>query len=420
MEKQKIREIKLKIENEFVLNLISYLTVEENYIFVGNENELWFENISHPKAQLIYINDQKKFTSAHTTYISQKIKAISKRIKQKFLLSRVRGLIINIGDVDATVFDEAPADIFIANVKDAKAVSQNKTLIDCFPEITSFNLNADIFEIAQKLQNVSKQKANNELNIFKIKNKPIINNTYFILLTLAFVYLWFQNQSQPLAFVAIHYGATYNPLIVAGEYWRLIASAFMHLDLMHFIFNALFIYRFGAVIENSFPKWRMVLIILISAVMASLFGFAFSTNFSFGASGVAYGFIGVLVFLGFEMRRMFMPLLRHTIIPMLVISTLFSLFMPNIDHFGHLGGFIGGFLAAAIVGVPSIKPFFSRTLLTLATFAILVSGLWVNGVRLTQNHDFDDFNLALISKYLELGETERAEQLAELFFPEVE
>ena len=421
MEKQaEVREIKLNIENEFVLNLVSYLAQEENYVFVGNENEIWFENISHPKAQLIYINDQKKMTVAHIAYISQKMKIISKMIKRNFLMLKVNALVLNVCDFDDTIEKNEERDILIVNVKNAEDIIRSATLVSLFPAITNFNLNDDIVEIVKKLQNETERRANNEMHILQAKRKPIINNLYLILLFLFFAYLWFRTREHSQAFIAIHYGATYNPLIVAGEYWRFIGSAFMHLEPMHLIFNAVFIYQFGTIVENIFGKWRMVFIILISAVISSLFGFAFSASFSLGASGVAYGFIGVLVFLGFEMRKVFMPLLKQTIIPMMIISTVFSFLIPNIDHFGHLGGFIGGFLAATIVGVPRFKSFVSRMFLTVATLAILISGLWISGVRLTENYDFDNLNRSLILQYIDLGKADRAEQLIETFFGEVE
>jgi len=410
----------LNIESEFVLNLVTYLIREENYVFVGNQHEIWLENLSHPKVQLIYINDQKEMTIGHATYISQKSKIISKQIKRKFLMSRVHTIVLNTCDFDAMIENDENHYALIVNVENAEAVNQNETLSYLFPAIVNSNLSASLDEIAAKLQNETRKQANNEVSVSQNKIKPIVNSAYLILLVLFFAYLWFRSQELPTAFVAIHYGATYNPLIAAGEYWRLIASAFMHLEPMHLIFNAIFIYRFGSMIESIFGRWRMVVIILISAITASLFGFALSTSFSIGASGVAYGFIGVLVFLGFEMRRTFMPLLKQIVIPVLIISVVFSLFMPNIDHFGHLGGFVGGFFAAAIVGVPKIKPFMARALLSFATLAILISGLWVSGTRLTENYDFDNFNRALIFEYIELGNIERASQLVEIFFGEVE
>jgi len=420
MEKQaRVQETKMTIENEFVLNLVTYLTQVENYIFVGNENEIWLENLSHPKVQLIHINAQKEMTVMHATYILHKAEIISKQIKRKFLMHKIKTLVLNACDFDTTVEDNKQHYVAIVNVKNAEAAYQNETLSYLFPSIADFNLSASMAEIAAKLQAETKRRANSEVNMTRFKGRPIVNNIYLVLLVLIFAYLWYASRDLPSGFVAIRYGATYNPLIVSGELWRLIASAFMHLEPMHLIFNAIFIYRFGAMVENVFGMWRMVFIILISAITAGLFGFAFSTSFSLGASGVAYGFIGVLVFLGFEMRRTFMPMLRQILVPILVISTLFSIFIPNIDHFGHLGGFVGGFLAATIVGVPKIKPFLARTLLTIVTLAVLVSGLWVSGVRLTHGHDFDEFNLALIREYTRLGETDRALELVEIFFGEM-
>ena len=422
MKKQaRIREIKLNIENEFVLNLVTYLIHKENYVFVGNEYEIWLENLSHPKVQLIYINDQKKMTMGHATYISQKVKIISKQIKRKFLMSRVRTLVLNTCDFDTMVEEDKQLQVFIINIKNAEAANQNEKLSYFFPAIANVNLNAGLVEIATKLQNDSKRRANNEVSVSQNKVKPIVNHAYLILLSIFFVYLWFRSQEElPEIFIVIHYGAKYNPLIIVGEYWRLLTSAFMHIDPMHFLFNAIFIYRFGAIVENIFGKWRMILIILISALSASLFSFAFSTTPSLGASGVAYGFIGVVVFLGFELRKTFMPLLKQIVIPMLIISVVSSLLMPNIDHFGHLGGFIGGFFAATIVGVPRIKPFITRTVLTIIILAVLSSGLWISGVRLTKGHNFDGLNRVLIDHYTDLGNTNRVNQLSEIFFGEVE
>ena len=421
MEKQaRVREIKMNIENEFVLNLVTYLTQEENYIFVGNENEIWLENLSHPKVQLIHINAQKRMTAIHATYISHKAEIISKQIKRKFLMYKIKTLVLNACDFDAIVENNKQQYVAIVNVRNAEAVYQNETLSYLFPTMANFNLGASMAEIAARLQTETKKRANNEVHMTKLKGRPIVNTIYLILLVSIFVYLWLENRNLPSGFVAIRYGATYNPLIVAGELWRLVASAFLHLELMHLVFNAIFIYRFGSMVENVFGRWRMVFIILVSAVTGGLFGFAFSTSFSLGASGVAYGFIGVLVFLGFEMRRTFMPMLKQIIIPILIISTLFSIFVPNIDHFGHLGGFVGGFLAATIVGVPKIRAFMARSLLTVVTLAILASGLWLSGARLTEEHNFDDFNLALIQEYNRLGYTERAMQLIEIFFGDVE
>ena len=72
MEKQGVmKEIRLDIQSELTMNIVNYLLVEENYIYVGNEKEIWLENLSHPTVQLIYINQRSLFNemqaSTHET-----------------------------------------------------------------------------------------------------------------------------------------------------------------------------------------------------------------------------------------------------------------------------------------------------------------------------------------------------------------
>lgn len=419
MEEQKnVREVKINIENEFVLNLMAYLTSEENYVFVGNEKEVWLENLDHPKIQLIYINNQTRLTQAHASYIAKKIVLISNNIKRNFLMLRVNALVLNVESFDDDIVDNR--NISFVNVDNAESAYDDPVLSKFFPSIVTANLSASVSELAAKLQNETKKRAVKEVEISKPMRKPIVTYVYLGLLILICAYLMFRSRVLPVAFVAIHYGATFSPLIAAGEYWRLLASAFMHLELMHLAFNALFIYRFGMMLEGIIGKWRMVVIIIVSAFMGSLVGFAFSTSFSVGASGVAYGFLGVLLFLGFEMRKIFMPLISRLIIPMIISSIFLILLVPNIDHFGHLGGFLGGFLAAAIVGTPRTKPFLARSALTVVTLVILSSGLYNRGMQLTEAENFDEINAALIYEYYQMGNIARAEHLFSILLDEAE
>ena len=411
-EQNSIREIKINIENEFVLNLVAYLTSEENYVFVGNEKELWLENLDHPKVQLIYINDQKRWTEAHASYITRKIVFISGNIKRKFWMPRVNALVLNVEGCDGYINDTS-RNISFVNVDNANAVYENQLLGRLFPRITTTNLSASVIELATKLQHDTKKRATQDIELSKIKTKPIVTHVYVGLLIAVCVFLLIRLSDLPTFFVAIHYGATFSPLIVAGDYWRLFSATFMHLDLLHLVFNAMFIYRFGVMLEGVIGKWRMVFVIIMSSFIGSLFGFAFSPTYAVGASGVAYGFLGVLLFLGFEMRKMFMPIIHRLFIPMIIASVLVAFFVPNIDHFGHLGGFIGGFLAATIVGVPKIKPFIFRSLLTSVTLVILISGLWIRGVRLTEEENFDPIHRELIIQYIELGQIDHAMRIIE-------
>ena len=46
-----MKEIRIDIQSELAMNIINYLMVEEDYIYVGNERDIWLENLSHPTVQ---------------------------------------------------------------------------------------------------------------------------------------------------------------------------------------------------------------------------------------------------------------------------------------------------------------------------------------------------------------------------------
>ena len=48
----------------------------------------------------------------------------------------------------------------------------------------------------------------------------------------------------------IDFGALFGPLISAGEYWRLFSSLFLHVGLLHLLFNSFALFIFGPIIEN--------------------------------------------------------------------------------------------------------------------------------------------------------------------------
>ncbi|WP_227526046.1 rhomboid family intramembrane serine protease [Psychrobacter sp. FDAARGOS_221] len=54
------------------------------------------------------------------------------------------------------------------------------------------------------------------------------------------------------------------------EPWRLISSAFLHIGLMHLLFNCFAIYFFGQATEMSFGSAKFLLIFLLSALGGNL------------------------------------------------------------------------------------------------------------------------------------------------------
>jgi GlpG protein len=87
--------------------------------------------------------------------------------------------------------------------------------------------------------------------------------------------------------------------IKRGEVWRLITPAFIHYDWMHIIFNMIWLYSFGTLIEDRRGSFFTLLLVLSLAITSNV-GQGVESSFrnylaTFGGmSGVGYGLFGYL------------------------------------------------------------------------------------------------------------------------------
>ena len=89
--------------------------------------------------------------------------------------------------------------------------------------------------------------------------------------------------------VLILLGAKVGPLIAQGEYWRLLAAAFLHVNLTHLAFNMIALLTFGRMAEILYGHWRFLAIYLFSAVTGSAASYLFIPGgLSVGASGALF------------------------------------------------------------------------------------------------------------------------------------
>jgi membrane associated rhomboid family serine protease len=126
---------------------------------------------------------------------------------------------------------------------------------------------------------------------------------------------------------------------------------FLHAGIWHLVFNMLALYFFGPRLESRLGSRQFLSLYFISGIMGAVLSFLFSPNAAIvGASGAVFG-----VLLGFARywprERIYiwgvLPIEARTLV---IIATLLSLYFGfsggggNVAHFGHLGGFLGGFL----------------------------------------------------------------------------
>jgi rhomboid protease GluP len=148
----------------------------------------------------------------------------------------------------------------------------------------------------------------------------------------------------------VAFGAKENHAILAGEYWRFLTPVFLHIGMIHLLFNQYALYLFGREVEQLFGTLRFALIYLLAGVAGSVASFAFSAAVSAGASGAIFGIIGALTvfflrngeFLGEAGRQQMRSLLG-----LIGINLFLGFTIPGIDNYSHMGGLAAGLLLGA-------------------------------------------------------------------------
>lgn len=145
-------------------------------------------------------------------------------------------------------------------------------------------------------------------------------------------------------------GMKVNELVAAGEWWRLISSQFVHLDVMHIAFNAYGLYVLGPMVERFYGWKRFLTLYLASGTAGGLASYYFVSAPSGGASGAIYGLVGVLLVFGIKYRNELPKRVSKALTMGMLPWVAFSIgigFLDSLpmDNGAHLGGlFSGGFL----------------------------------------------------------------------------
>ncbi|HEX3509840.1 MAG TPA: rhomboid family intramembrane serine protease [Solirubrobacteraceae bacterium] len=130
---------------------------------------------------------------------------------------------------------------------------------------------------------------------------------------------------------------------VEHEYWRLISSAFIHENLLHIGFNMYLLYLLGMMLEPALGTGRFVAI-YFTALLAGSLGVVIATaQPSLGASGAVFGLMGAAAV---ELRARRLSVWQSGIGGLIAINLVLSFSLANISVGAHVGGLIGGALAA--------------------------------------------------------------------------
>ena len=330
-----------------VMKMIHYFIVKENYspiIIKGIEDEIWLENKNN-EYSIVRIVTRKIINKEQYDYDVLKTKHIAKQLKRKLLDFSMNVLSIYLDKyIGIVVKDE---DSFLTNEYIKKSY---KNVEDDFKyEETGFELVGRITrEIEEK--NIKEGK---EREKFMKNRKPIATYALILINVIVFILMYLLGNGSEDTQTLINFGANYVVLTKAGEYYRIITSAFLHIGIIHLLLNMYSLYIVGTQVEYFYGKVKYLIIYFFSAIMGSLFTVALSSanTVAAGASGAIFGLLGSILYFGVKYRGYIGNSLINQIVPVVILNLIIGFTTPGIGNAAHIGGLIGGYLISMGVGI---------------------------------------------------------------------
>ena len=173
---------------------------------------------------------------------------------------------------------------------------------------------------------------------------------------------------------AIFIGAYYKTFVLANnEYWRLITTGFIHIDIFHVLMNSIALINIGSFIERLYGTKRFLIILINGIFFGTFFVFAAEgNNLVVGISGGLYALLGVMLVYLYESGLMRQPMIRVQIMRMVFINVLIN-FIPQVSVLGHMGGLIVGILLGFMLSrKPSWEPLRKHGYLALIVLSMAI------------------------------------------------
>ena len=356
-------------EDELVMKLLHYFITEGNYtpiVLHGANNEIWLENFDN-EYKIVRIVSNYIHNNEQFEYDIYKTRQIMHTISKKTLSPSLNTLSIFINLGENVEFNklEIDSNIACAGIKRISDLKKYKFITEIFPDIiTKTKFSEKGMELFAKITGditakteINAQKAE---DVFKPK-KPYV--TYVLLFINALVYLLtlvynVQNGNSIIASLlgtsesALNFfGGLESSLVKSGDYYRLLTSAFSHINFLHLLFNSYALYVIGSQLESYLGKIKYTLIYVSSAILASLLSVALVDGWSAGASGAIFGLLGALLYFGYHYRVYLGTVIKSQILPLILINLTIGFLSPEINNAAHIGGLIGGFLTLQALGV---------------------------------------------------------------------
>lgn len=172
-------------------------------------------------------------------------------------------------------------------------------------------------------------------------------------------------------------GAMFAPAVQGpADLYRFVAPMFLHVDLMHLLFNMAALYSAGVMLEYLLGRWNFLLLYFIAGITGNVVSYVADIVMgtyavSAGASTSIFGLFVAIALLGVlsKKNRAFLAQYSKGMLSVIGINIVYTLLVPSVSLSGHLGGALGGLVAMFMIP--------SKNLRVPVPVRVVVSVLWI-------------------------------------------
>ncbi len=189
--------------------------------------------------------------------------------------------------------------------------------------------------------------------------KPVITVALVVVLVAVYAALRLGGAFDRI-YAIVGYGAGIEPLVGAGQFFRVATASWIHGNALHLAAVVFVIFQFGSRVERLFGPVNTLLV----AVLAALAGGAASalsatTPVFFGAQTIAFGLFGAYAFVATRYKANLPLGMRRRLVWWIFVSLMLAavpMLSGAVDLPGELGGLLVGVVASALLFVRDDPP----------------------------------------------------------------
>ncbi len=153
-----------------------------------------------------------------------------------------------------------------------------------------------------------------------------------------------------------------------------LTATYLHGSLLHILFNVLWIRQLGPDVGHFYGPARYFIIYTVAGAVGFILSNLLLGAPTVGASGAIFGLFAAIIVYGRNHKTQMMSLMTRQMWQWAILLFVMGFLMSGVNNWAHLGGFIGGWIAAQIL-VSSAEYREGRITILIALLCLLLTVL---------------------------------------------